>query len=160
MAHSDPLANRMLSLLLALQIFHVLFLALHDWIPLGRLNDVRAVRREVSVAKLLAGTVVSTSPFLVPLVVGLRHPHGPWPGWVWIWLWVAYALLFIGELQAWWWPYFMGTTEETVERYRVMFGATHAFLPTRRGIRINTLHFVLHVLTLTTLVVLAIERPW
>ena len=86
------------------------------------------------------------------------HVHEPWPGWVWMWLWVGYGLLFVGEVQAWWWPYFMGRSEKTVERYRVMFGGTHAFLPARHGIRINTLHFVLHVLTLTTLVVLAFER--
>jgi hypothetical protein len=30
--------------LFVLQCFHVLFLALHDWIPLGTLNDVKAVR--------------------------------------------------------------------------------------------------------------------
>jgi hypothetical protein len=52
----------------------------------------------------------------------------------------------------------VGTSEKTVERYRVMFGATHAFLRPRHGIRINTLHFVLHTLTVATLVVLAIER--
>ena len=148
----------MLALLLALQIFHVAFLALHDWVPLGRLNDVRAMRQENPGAKLLVATLISTVLFVPPLVVGLMHVHGPWPGWVWIWLWVGYGLAFVGEVQAWWWPYFMGTTEKTVERYRVMFGGTHAFLPARHGIRINTLHFVLHVLTLTTLVVLAFER--
>jgi hypothetical protein len=143
----------MLALLLALQIFHVAFLALHDWIPLGRLNDVRAVRQENPVGKLLIGTVITTLLFVPPLIVGLRHVHGPWPGWVWTWLRVGYGLLFVGEIQAWWWPYFMGTSEKTVKRYRVMFGKTHAFLPTRNGIRINTLHFVLHVLTLTTVLV-------
>jgi hypothetical protein len=30
--------------LLALQLFNVLFLSLHDWVPLGTLNDVKAVR--------------------------------------------------------------------------------------------------------------------
>jgi hypothetical protein len=148
----------MLALLLALQIFHVAFLALHDWIPLGRLNDVRAVREENPGAKLLIGTVISTALFVPPLVEGLRRPHGPWPSWVWIWLLVGYGWLFVGEIQAWWWPYFMGSSEKMVERYRVMFGKTHAFLPERRGIRINTLHFVLHLLTLTTLVVVVIER--
>jgi len=147
----------MLTLLLALQIFHVVFLALHDWIPLGRLNDVRAVRKENPGSKLLVGTVITTSLFVPPLVEGLRHVHGPWPGWVWVWLRVAYGLLFLGELQAWWWPYFMGTSEKTVERYRVMFGETHAFLPTRCGIRINTLHFVLHVMTLATLVLSVLQ---
>ncbi len=32
-------------ILIALQAFQVLFLWLHDWIPLGRLNDATAVRR-------------------------------------------------------------------------------------------------------------------
>ena len=146
----------MLALLLALQILHVAFLALHDWVPLGRLNDVRAVQKENPGAKLLIGTLITTSLFVPPLIGGLRHVHGPWPGWVWIWLWVAYGLLFVGEIQAWWWPYFVGTSEERVERYRVMFGGTRAFLPPRHGIRINTLHFVLHILTLVTLITLAL----
>jgi hypothetical protein len=30
--------------LLVLQAFHVLFLALHDWVPLGRFSNVKAVR--------------------------------------------------------------------------------------------------------------------
>ena len=34
----------LLDTLLGLQVFQVLFLALHDWIPLGRLNDVKAAR--------------------------------------------------------------------------------------------------------------------
>ena len=51
----------MLALLLALQIFHVAFLALHDWIPLGRLNDVRAVTKENPRGKLLIGTAITTS---------------------------------------------------------------------------------------------------
>ena len=36
-----------------------------------------------------------------------------------------------------------------------MFGRTHAFLPERNGIRPNTLHVILQVATLTTLVLLA-----
>ena len=62
----------------------------------------------------------------------------------------------MGEIRAWWAPYFFGTSEKTVERYRVMFGGTHAFLPERNGIRINTLHFVLHVLTLATFILVTI----
>ncbi len=148
----------MLALLLALQIFHVAFLALHDWIPLGRLNDVRAVRQENPGSKLFVATFISTVLFVPPLVEGLRHVHGPWPGWVWMWLWVGYGLLFLGELRAWWLPYFRGTSEETVKRYGTMFGGTHAFLRARNGIRINTLHFVLHVLTLATVIVVAVKR--
>ena len=148
----------MLALILALQIFHVAFLALHDWVPLGRLNDVRAVREKNPGGMLLRATIFSTALFVPPLVVGLMHVHGPWPGWVWTWLWVGYGLLFLGEIHAWWWPYFTGTSEERVERYRAMFGSSHAFLPERRGIRINTLHFVLHVLTLATFVLVTAAR--
>ena len=41
----------MLNLLLALQAFHVLFLLFHDWIPLGSLNNIAAVRAENSTPK-------------------------------------------------------------------------------------------------------------
>jgi hypothetical protein len=40
-------ANREIEMVLvALQVLQVLFLWLHDWIPLGRLNDVAAVRSQ------------------------------------------------------------------------------------------------------------------
>jgi hypothetical protein len=44
-----------------------------------------------------------------------------------------------------------------------MFRGTHGFLPERSGIRPNTLHVILHLVTLTTLFVLgavtALGRP-
>lgn len=144
----------MVRLLLALQMFHVLFLMLHDWVPLGKLNDVKAVRAENLGQRLLWTTLISAMPFVVPLVgsfvyLGQRYPH-----WLWIWLWVAYGTLFWGELRAWWVPYFFGTDEKRVERYDKMFGRTHSFLSRRNGIEPNTLHIVLHAVTLGTLVVL------
>jgi len=44
----------------------------------------------------------------------------------------------------------------------MVFGATHAFLPERDGIRPNTLHLILHLATLTTLIVLGTltGRQW
>jgi hypothetical protein len=39
--------------LFALQCFHVIFLALHDWVPLGTLNDVKVVRAANPGRKLL-----------------------------------------------------------------------------------------------------------
>ena len=71
-------------------------------------------------------------------------------------LWIAYLFLFIGELEAWWIPYLRGAKPERVARYETMFGATHAFLPVRNGIRINTLHVILHVLTVALLITLAL----
>ncbi|HEY1422265.1 MAG TPA: hypothetical protein VGF20_02345 [Candidatus Acidoferrum sp.] len=38
--------------------------------------------------------------------------------------------------------------------YEAMFGKTSAFLPPRNGIRINTLHFILHIATFATVLML------
>ena len=70
------------------------------------------------------------------------------------WLWISYGLLFIGELTAWWIPYLFHSQPERAARYQAMFGATHGFLPERNGIRPNTLHVILHIMTLTALVLL------
>ena len=141
--------------LLGLQLFHVVFLLLHDWVPLPPLNDVHAVRAEHRGWKMPVATLISTLPFAVPLWASLRHVNGPYPHWLWVWLWIAYVWLFVGELHAWWLPYSGRTTAEQVEQYRAMYGRTHAFLPERHGIVPNTMHVMLHTLTLSTLVVLA-----
>jgi len=50
-------ANREIEVvLLALQVFQVLFLWVHDWIPLGRLNDVGAVRSQDTRSRLVIVT--------------------------------------------------------------------------------------------------------
>jgi hypothetical protein len=41
-----------MSALIVLQCFVVLFVALHNWIPLGSLNDVKAVRSVFPTGKL------------------------------------------------------------------------------------------------------------
>jgi hypothetical protein len=147
----------MLTFLLALQIFHVAFLLLHDWIPLGPLSDTAALRAEHPAWKLLLGTSISTLPFIIALACSLHFLHHVWPHWLFIFLWIAYVFLFMGELEAWWLPWFGRRIKpERVASYDRMFGATHAFLPARNGIRINTLHVILHSATVATLLVLAI----
>ena len=143
-----------LSTLFALQCFHVLFLGLHDWIPLGTLNDVKAVRKANTGYKLVAGTVISLTPFAIGLAASAIYFRRAYPAWLFWWLWISYGLLFVGELTAWWIPYLVRPEPERAARHQVMFGATHAFLPERNGIRPNTLHVILHAVTLTTLVVL------
>lgn len=142
--------------LVSLQVFHVLFLALHDWLPLGRLNDTRAVRAQDSAGKLLLTTLLSTAPYAWLLLLSAHHLHDAIPAPLTPWLAGAYGLLFLGELRAWWFPYLSGTSPERTARYRAMFGRTHAFLPERHGITPNTLHVILHTFTLLTLVLLAV----
>jgi hypothetical protein len=140
--------------LFALQAFHVLFLALHDWIPLGRLNDVKGVRAANSGSKLLAATLISLAPFAVGLAASASYFGRAYPNWLYWWLWISYGFLFCGELQAWWIPYLFLSQPQRAARYRVMFGTTHAFLPELNGIRLNTLHVILHAATVSLLIAL------
>jgi hypothetical protein len=148
-----------ISALFGLQCFQVLFLCLHDWIPLGTLNDVKAVRAANSGGKLLLGTLVSVVPFAFGLAASAYYLRGNYPHWLLWYLGVSCALLFLGELQAWWIPCFLRPDPVRVARYQTMFGNTHAFLPARNGIRPNTLHVTLHIVTLTTLVLTA-QQGW
>lgn len=145
--------------LIVLQLFHVFFLALHDWVPLGRWNDVRAVREANPGRGLLLTTAISTAPYAFGLVASWIW-RGGYPGWLREWLWWSYGLLFAGELRAWWMPYFFGTDANRVARYEAMFGRTAAVLPSRHGIRPNTLHVVLHVATVGMLVLLGVAAAF
>ncbi len=141
--------------LLALQLFQVLFLGLHDWVPLGSFNDLRAVQAADPRAKLIRVTLISTLPYAFGLAASLRCASG-FPGWLIWWLWITYALLFLGQLRAWWLPYLVTPDPARAARYRTMFGRTNSFLPERNGITPNTLHIVLHIATLATLILLAL----
>lgn len=126
---------------------------MHDWIPLGRLNDVRALRTVYPLRKILLGTVISSVAFVALFYYSwidrhlLRYPLD-----LRIWLWIGYGWLFVGELQAWWIPYLRGGDAARVTRYKVMFGETLGFLPERHGISPNLLHVVLHTCTVVLLV--------
>ena len=86
--------------LFVLQSFHVLFLLLHDWVPLGRLSDIRAVRATNSRGALVAGTLISSIPFAFGWLASVGHLSTHYPHWLRIYLLVAYTFLFLGELQA------------------------------------------------------------
>ena len=153
--------------LLVLQCFEVLFLSLHDWVPLGPLNDLKGVSTADSLGKRVAATLISSVPFAVGLVASIINFGKPYPDWLFWWLWISYGLLFCGILQAWWIPYLFRAEPERAARYKVMFGATHAFLPARNGIRINTLHVIFHAATVALLIVLGVvsaqqgwPKPW
>ena len=89
------------SALMALQAFQLTFLLVHDWIPLGPLNDVPAVRRENAVRLLVIGTAVSSAPVAAALWLSVWYYGHSFPTWVGVWLWLTYGLLFAGELEAW-----------------------------------------------------------
>jgi uncharacterized protein YndB with AHSA1/START domain len=142
-------------LLLTLQALQVAFLWLHDWIPLGRLNDVAAARGTDS-RRLIQTTLIQSIPYSIGLWFSARHFGDAYPEGLRIWLWISYGLLFLGEIRAWWWPYLARPDSRRAARYQTLFGRTHAFLPRRHGMVPNTLHVLLHGLTAATLLVLPI----
>jgi hypothetical protein len=140
--------------LLVLQTFQVLFLWIHDWLPLGTLNDVAAVRSQDTKARLVRITLIQSAPFTIGLLFCLIHFRRPYPEWLNYWLAISYTMLFIGQLRAWWLPYLFRPEPERAARYRIMFGNTHSFLPMRNGLVPNTAHILLHIATLLTLMLL------
>jgi hypothetical protein len=142
------------AILLVLQAFQVVFLWIHDCVPLGRLNDVAAVRSQDTTAQLVRITLIQSVPFTIGLVFSAIHFGGDYPGWLIYWLWISYGAIFVGQLRAWWVPYLLRPEPERAARYQAMFGKTHSFLPVRNGIVPNTAHILLHVATLATLIVL------
>jgi hypothetical protein len=136
------------------QLLVVLFIAVHDWIPLGRLSNRSGIRTADSTAKLLVTTVLSTLPFAVGLFESALHAGGPWPRWLGWYLWITYGLGIYGMLRAWWIPYLLWPDPVRARRYQQRFADTHAFLPQRNGIRPDTLHVGFHVVLITTFALL------
>jgi hypothetical protein len=134
----------LIDVLIALQAFVVLFIAAHDWVPLGRLNDVAAVQAADPTRKLVIVTVLSTAPFALGLAATLLFAPARLPGWLTWYLWISYGAAVYGLIRAWWGPYLLYNDPVRAARYQKMFAKTHAFLPYRNGIRPNTLHVVLH----------------
>jgi hypothetical protein len=140
--------------LIALQVFQVLFLWLHDWVPLGRLNDVKAVRSQDTAFRLVVVTLIQSLPFTIGLLFSLSYLGRLYPRWLYLWLWISYGVIFVGQIRAWWIPYLFRAEPERAARYQIMFGNTHRFLPTRNGLVPNTAHIMLHLATAATLVTL------
>ena len=144
--------------LIALQVFVVAFIALHDWIQLGDLNDVRAVQAADSRSRLIWVTVYSTAPFAFALGACAIYANTRFPGWLNWYLYIAYSLAGLGMIRAWWGPYLLWNEPTRAARYQAMFGRTRAFLPERNGIRPNTLHVSLHLAVAAIIVLLIVRR--
>lgn len=142
--------------LLTLQSFVVLFVAFHNWIPLGTLNKVEGVRAEFPPGKLLLTTLINFAPFVIGLGASVFYFGRAYPGWVFWWLWLTYGLACCGSITSWWLPYLFRPDPKLAARYRTMYANTHSFLPERNGIRPNTLHVMFDVVTIAMLIDLAV----
>ena len=141
---------------IGLQFFVVIFIALHDWIPLGKLNNLEGIRTVDTTGKLLVVTALSTLPFAIALAATIYYAASGFPMWLMWLLWISYIMGLYGMLRAWWVPYLLGGDPVRAARYQARFAHTHAFLPTRNGIRPDTLHVCFHAVFLLTLVLLSV----
>jgi len=143
--------------LLVLQGFVVAFILLHDWVPLGRFNNLQGVREVDPLGKRIAVTLLSALPFALTLWFSWEYAAAPrFPMWVRMWLWATYGLSVLAAARAWWIPYLGPGDPEVTARYQVRFADTHAFLPERNGMAPDTLHVALHTVLLAILVMVAV----
>ncbi len=151
-------SNWLDALFLILQTLVVLFLLLHDRIPLGRLNNLAAIRSVDGLPRRIFVTLLPVIPTAFGLVWSARRFGQPHPMGLEILLWITYGTLLVGILRAWWIPYLVTPDAQRAERYQTMFSGTHAFLPRRNGIVPDTLHSVFHLTTLATMLVMVVRE--
>lgn len=142
------------------QLCVVVFIALHDWLPLGRLNNLTGIRAVDTRLRRIVTTALSTLPFGIGLAGSVYYSGGRFPSWLFWLLAISYGLGLYGMLRAWYLPYLVYHDSARARRYQERFANTHALLPMRHGIRPDTLHVSFHVvlvLTAALLFILAIS---
>jgi hypothetical protein len=135
----------------------VLFLLVHDWVPLGRLNNLAAIRSQDSFGKRVFVTLLPSVPAGICLWFSVKLFGRPYPERLEITLWITYGLFLLGLPQAWWIAYLFGTDPKRAERYQMIFAGTHTFLPRRYGMAPDTLHTVFHAVVILTVVLLILK---
>jgi hypothetical protein len=149
-----PISNAFDATFLTLQSLVVAFLLFHDWIPLGRLSNLAAIRSEDSPGRRIFVTLLPAVPTALGLFLSARHFGQSYPDGLEMLLWITYGVLILGMLRAWWIPYLVLPDAQRAARYQIIFAGTHSFLPKRNGMAPDTLHTVFHLVTLATLVAL------
>jgi hypothetical protein len=154
MLQQVPISNAFDTTFLTLQTLVVTFLLFHDWIPLGRLSNLAAIRSEDTLARRIFVTLLPAVPAAIGLFLSARRFGQPYPDGLNMLLWITYGVLILGMLRAWWIPYLVVPDAERAARYQIIFAGTHSFLPRRNGMSPDTLHTLFHLVTLATLVAL------
>jgi hypothetical protein len=156
--HIHTFSNAFEITFLTLQGLVVAFLLLHDWIPLGRLSNIAAIRGEDTLPRRIFVTLLPAVPAAIGLYYSGRYFGQSYPHWLEILLWITYGSFFLGVLRAWWVPYLLVPDAERAARYRIIFADTHSFLPQRNGMAPDTLHTLFHLTLIATMVTFFIRE--
>lgn len=128
----------------------LLFMLFHDWVPLGSLNNVKAIQFQHTTGELIQITAIQTLSVLIVIIITLLFIGKRYPIWAKLWLDIHLGCIVVGAVTAWWVPYFFGATEEKVVEYGLMFGDTHSFVQEMNGITPNTIHVLFHFTLILT----------
>jgi hypothetical protein len=109
-------------------------------VPLGRLNNLGAIRGEDTLLRSVFVTLLPAVPAAIGLFYSARYLGRPYPDWLEMLLWITYGIFLLGMLRAWWIPYLVSPDKERAARYQVIFAGTHSSLPKRNGMAPDTLH--------------------
>jgi hypothetical protein len=152
-----PISTGFDMVFLSLQAIVVLFLLLHEWVNLGPLNNLEAIRSQDTLGRRIFVTLLPGLPAAIGLFCSARHFGQSYPHWLQMLLWISYSVFMIGMLRAWWIPYLIVPEPERASRYQILFAGTHSFLPRHNGIAPDTLHTLFHLATIATLFALFVR---
>lgn len=154
MIQHPPISTAFETTFLTLQILVVAFLFFHDWVGLGRLNNLAAIRSQDTLLHRVLVTLLPGVPAAIGLFFSAKYFGQLYPHWLDMLLWITYGVLIFGMLRAWWIPYLLLPDAERAARYQIIFAGTHTFLPRRNGMAPDTLHTLFHLVTVATLIFL------
>src|SRR5438309_3155916 len=131
----------LVSVFIMLQIILLFIIALHDWIHLPPLTDIRTLEKLHSKKDRLIASTIYTFIVLIPLLITWYY-RARFELWVLITIIVIYGVLSLGTIASWWVPYFFGSSEKHKAGF-VEYQNTHRFLPSRGdNVVPNTFHAV------------------
>lgn len=129
---------------ITLQISLLLIMALHDWVEIRPLTDIRALAAQHTIKDRMSASAIYSIIVLIPLLLTVWYqPILPYAArWCIV---IMYGLLTLGTIASWWIPYIFGSSVHHKEGF-AEYRNTHTFLP-RRGDNVvpNTLHCILHL---------------
>jgi len=139
----------LITIFIILQVLLLVVMALHDWVHLPPLTDIRALEKQNS----RRGRIINSTIFflLVFIPLALTVIYQPYfPRSVHIALCNFYGWMSLGAIISWWIPYFFGGYSKSYKAHFAEYKNTHHFLATRgTNIVPNTLHVLMHLLVWT-----------
>lgn len=136
----------LITLFIITQVILILIMALHDWVHIPPLTNIKDLETEHSIKFRVVTSLINTFMIVVPFILTILYMPGSWPCWATITMVTFYTLLTIGTIMAWWIPYICGSSAKHKAGF-AEYKNTHHFLPARGDNVIpNTFHCIMHAL--------------